>query len=737
MPASDASDEIVEGHIERITYRSGDSNFLIAKLRTIPAQKLVTVLGHMPEPRAGETLRLKGRWSLHRRYGQQFKVREFEVVLPSDVEQIRHYLGSGLIKGIGPKTTERLIAHFKAAALQVIEKEPERLCEVKGIGPQKAEQIQRAWLEHHAVRALMQFLQDHDVKPAYAARVYKTYGTQALDVLRTDPYRVAADIPRIGFYIADAVVRRSDLPVDESQRAEACVHHLLSEAYDRGHIFIPRDELEQRCSDMFQLDYHALQSALESLTEQGVITVDLQAPGNPLYLKPLYLAEIEIALRLQAMSAMPVGLPRVDPHQIMETTFHRLAIKLSDTQMAVLQSVFDHRVVVITGGPGTGKTTLVRSIAAVYDAVGCNYLLAAPTGRAARRMAELTGRSAATLHRLLGFNLADGKFDRDQDNPLDTDALIVDEASMVDLMLMGHVIKALPHDAALILVGDVSQLPSVGPGTVLADFIDAQLFKTHALDQVFRQAAESPIIANAHRVRTGQLPVLKPHRPDEPLSDFSFIEATDPEQITRSILALCTHKIPNQLKLDGVRDVQVLTPMHKGPLGTLQLNRRLQAALNPGAAKGDVYRVGDKVMHLRNNYQKEVFNGEIGMVREADPRQGRWVVDYDDRQVAYDEADLDELSLAYAITVHKSQGSEYPVIILPLVTQHYIMLQRNLFYTALTRARQMVVLIGSPKAVRVAVQTDKPRQRQSLLRWRLNPSVSPEAGRGGVIGGSQ
>ncbi len=734
---SDASVEIVEGHIERITYRSGDSHFLIARLRTRQAQKLVTVLGHMPEPRAGESLRLMGRWTTHPRYGQQFNVSEFEVVLPSDVEQIRHYLGSGLIKGIGPKTTERLIAHFKASTLQVIEQEPHRLCEVKGIGPQKAGQIHRAWQDHHALRVLMQFLQDHDIKPAYAARVYKTYGSQALEILRSDPYRVAVDIPRIGFYIADAVVRRSDLPVDESERAEACVRHLLGEAYDRGHIFIPRDELDQRCSDMFQLDYHTLQNALESLSSQGVIICDIQAPGRPLYLKPLYLAETEIALRLQAMATMPVDLPQIDPRQIMETTFHRLAIKLSDAQMAVLQSVFDHRVVVITGGPGTGKTTLIRSIAAVYDAVGCRYFLAAPTGRAARRVAELTDRPAATIHRLLGFNLADGKFDRDQDNPLDTDALIVDEASMVDLMLMGHVIKALPHDAALILVGDVSQLPSVGPGTVLADFIDAKLFEIHALDQVFRQAAESPIIANAHLVRTGRLPMLKPRSLDEPLSDFSFIEAVDPEQITRDILELCAHKIPDQLKLDGVRDVQVLTPMHKGPLGTLQLNRRLQAALNPGPDKSDVYRVGDKVMHLRNNYQKEVFNGEIGMVCDADPRQGRWVVDYDDRQVAYDEADLDELSLAYAISVHKSQGSEYPVIILPLVTQHYIMLQRNLLYTALTRARRMVVLIGSQKAVRVAVRTDRPQLRESLLAWRLNPSVEPEAGRGGVIGGSQ
>jgi exodeoxyribonuclease V alpha subunit len=739
MPTSDASIETVEGHIERITYRSADSGFLIAKLRTRQAQKLVTVLGHIPEPRAGETLRLKGRWTRHPRYGHQFKVSGFEVVLPSDVEQIRRYLGSGLIKGIGLKTAEQLIAHFKDSVLRVIEQEPDRLCEVRGIGPQKAGLIHRAWQEHHAVRALMQFLQDHDIDPANAARVYKRYGTGALEVLRSDPYRVAADIPRIGFHIADAVVRRSDRPVDEGQRAEACVRHLLDQAYDRGHIFIPRDELEQRCGDMFQLDYHALQEAMEHLTEQGVITVDLQAPGIPIYLKPFYLAETEIALRLRAMASMPAGLPRVDPRQIMETAFQRLAIQLSDAQMAVLQSVFHQRVVVITGGPGTGKTTLIRSIAAVYDAVGCKYLLAAPTGRAARRVAELTGRSAATLHRLLRFNLADGTFDHDQDHPLETDALIVDEASMVDLMLMGHVIEALPHNAALILVGDVAQLPSVGPGTVLADLIGAKLFKIHALDQVYRQAAESPITANAHRVRTGRLPELTPRLPDESLTDFSFIEAGDPEQITRHILALCTHEIPDQLELDGVRDVQVLTPMHKGPLGTLQLNRRLQAALNPGADKSEAYRAGDKVMHLRNNYQKEVFNGEIGMVCDADSRQGRWVVDYDDRQVTYDEADLDELSLAYAISVHKSQGSEYPVIILPLVTQHYIMLQRNLLYTALTRARQMVVLIGSAKAVRVAVQTDMPRGRlcSSLLSWRLNPSVLQEPGWGGVIGGSQ
>jgi exodeoxyribonuclease V alpha subunit len=723
--SKDTYAEILEGQIERIAYRDSDSTFLIAKFQTGQSQKLVTVLGHMPEPKAGETLRLTGRWVAHPRYGQQFKVHSFELLLPSDAEQIRHYLGTGLIKGIGPKTADRLITHFRESVLQVIEGDPQRLCEVKGIGPQKAARISRAWQDHHAVRVLMQFLQDHDIKPAYAAKVFKTYGNQALDILRNNPYQVAADIPRIGFYIADAVVRQSDLPVDETDRAEACVRHLLGEAYDAGHIFIPRDELERRCSETFQLDYHALQDALQNLSAQDLVTIDPAAPGRPVYLRSLYLAETEIVKRLQAMLRIPVNPPQVDADQIMETVLRHLAIKLSDTQMRVLQSVFDQRVVVITGGPGTGKTTLIRSIAAVYEALGQTYLLAAPTGRAARRMAELTGRPAATIHRLLGFNLADGKFDCDQDNPLDTNALIVDEASMVDLMLMGHLIKALPHNAALILVGDVSQLPSVGPGTVLADFIDAQLFKTYALEDVFRQAAESPIITNAHRVRSGLLPLLKPQSLGESLSEFAFIETANPEQITQGILTLCTDQIPTQLGLDGVQDVQVLTPMHKGPLGTLQLNRRLQAVLNPRQDKTDGYRVGDKVMHLRNNYQKEVFNGEIGVMCEADPQQGHWVVDYDARLVTYDEADLDELSLAYAISVHKSQGSEYPVIILPMVTQHYIMLQRNLLYTALTRARQMVVLIGSAKAVRVAVQADTPRQRESLLSWRLNPSMGP------------
>ena len=719
----DQQPNVLEGQIERITFRSDETHFMIARFRVASAGNKITVLGHFPETRCGETLRLKGRWSTHPRYGQQFKVATFEVLLPSGIEEIRRYLSSGLIRGIGPAITERLIAHFKADTLNVIEREPLRLAEVRGIGAEKSRLIGRAWQEHNAIRALMQYLQEHDIKPAYGAKLYKTYGPEALDVLRHNPYRIAEDIPRIGFYIADAVVRNSQWPVDEVERSKACLRHLIETEAENGHLFVPKHDLEKRCGDQFELDFHAVRSALEHLVHVRQLVVDHTAPEEPVYLQTLYAAETGIAARLQAVLTIPSETADVNDQRIMETVVQRLAIRLSEAQLKILRCVLKQRLVIVTGGPGTGKTTLIQSIAAVLEAAGRSFILAAPTGRAARRVSEVTGRAASTIHKLLGYNILEGHFEYDQDNPLDLDTLIVDEASMIDLLLMEGLVRALPHRAGLVLVGDVFQLPSVGPGTVLADLIASGIVPAIELKDVFRQAAQSPIVANAHRVRRGDLPHLQALAPDAALQEFTFVEQTHPQKLADTLVSLCCEVIPRQQNMDPIRNVQVLTPMHKGPLGTLELNRRLKAALNPSPQKGSLYHLNDKVMQLRNNYPKSVFNGEIGMVCRIDGQQKRLWVDFDGRTVLYDEVDLDELTLAYAISVHKSQGSEYPVVILVMATQHYVMLQRNLLYTALTRARKMLILVGSAKAVRVAVQADAPNRRRSLLKWRLNPDL--------------
>ncbi|MFO7713326.1 ATP-dependent RecD-like DNA helicase [Desulfosarcina sp.] len=722
------------GRIERITYHNGENHFTIARLCTDENQRSITIKGTMPDPRVGESIEIQGQWESHARYGQQLAFTTFKGLLPATVDGIRSYLESGFIRGVGPRLVERIIGHFKADTLTVIETRPERLTEVAGIGKKTARRIASAWSSHHAARQLIRFLEEAGVDTAYAARLLRAYGSDVIDILCNDPYRVAEDIPRIGFRIADAIVRHADTPVDEMGRARACLLHLLEQAVDQGHAYIARDQLFDQCREDFDVGSEAGTAALDHLVQAGelVVTEDSHATASPLvFPRLLHQAESVIARRILAMQSISPAEAPPDKRLITEEVLRKLSITLSRQQQEILSQILTHKVSVITGGPGTGKTTLIRSITAVVEKLGHRVLLATPTGRAARRLAEVTGRPAATLHKALGYNLADGQFERGEDDPLAADVVIVDEASMVDTLLMAHLIRAVPVTATLILVGDVFQLPSVGPGNVLADLIGSRRIMTYALTEIFRQDEQSAIVVNAHRIRNGQLPVMTP--PDDPdaLSEFYFMEQADPERVVETVVKLCRLEIPRHFRLDPVRDIQVLTPMHRGPVGTLNLNRVLQGALNPGGEQVEVmgsrFKVGDKVMHLRNNYRKEVFNGDIGIMDSIDLQKQCAEVDYDGRKVPYAFVELDELSLAYAISVHKSQGSEYPAVVIPLLIQHYIMLQRNLLYTALSRGKQLVVMVGTTKALNVALKNDRPRQRRSMLARRLSPEL-PEDG---------
>jgi exodeoxyribonuclease V alpha subunit len=722
------SDITLAGRIERIAFYNRENHFTIARFRTDENHRSITIKGTMPDPRVGESMEIRGQWETHARYGQQLKFSAFKGLLPATVDGIRSYLESGFIKGVGPGLVERIIGHFKADTLTVIETHPERLTEVAGIGKKISRRIAEAWQSHHAARQLVRFLEETGVDTAYAARLLREYGSHVIDILCNDPYRVAEDIPRIGFRIADAIVRHADTPMDEIARARACMRHLFEQAVDQGHVYIARDQLFDQCREAFAIDAETGAAALEHLVQAGELVVadPAQATGGPLvFPQVLHQAETVIARRIAAMLSIPPADAPPDNRLITEEVLRKLSITLSTTQQEILTRILAHKVAVITGGPGTGKTTLIRSITAVMEKLGRRVLLTTPTGRAARRLAEVTGRPAATLHKALGYNLADGHFERSEDDPLAADVVVVDEASMVDTLLMANLIRAVPVTATLILVGDVFQLPSVGPGNVLADLIASRTIMTYELTEIFRQDEQSPIVANAHRVRTGRLPVMVP--PDDPdgLSEFYFMEQADPERVVETVVRLCRQEIPRHYRLDPVRDIQVLTPMHRGAVGTLNLNRVLQNALNAAVEQVEVmgsrFKVGDKVMHLRNNYRKEVFNGDIGILAGIDLQKERVEVDYDGRKVAYDFVELDELSLAYAISVHKSQGSEYPAVVIPLLTQHYIMLQRNLLYTALSRGKQLVVMVGTTRALNVALQNDRPRQRRSMLARRLNP----------------
>ncbi len=717
----------LQGHLERITYRHETSPFTIAKVRVDETHRLVTVIGAMPGVQPGDSLHITGSWDTHPKYGQQFKVSAVKVIPVEPLEGIRKFLTSGFIKGIGPRMAGKLLSHFDASLLDVFEHKPERLREIPGIGSAKAARMAEAWRAHQDTRRAMLMLQANGIKPYHAAKIIKAFGPEAVDILKNDPFRLTAAINEIDFFLADNFARQMGMDPTDLRRLQACLLYLLEQAATGGHTFVLRSELLDKCAHILQVPLESVEAALESLAAAELVVPDAvgdEPAPDVVYLKALHEAETGIAMRLGAILSIPAPPVEIDPDKIASEVVRKLAIEPSDMQLQVLTDILSHRAAIITGGPGTGKTTLIRSICAVFETLGRRISLAAPTGRAARRLSEVTRRKASTIHKLLGCRLEDGQFEKNRDNPLDTDVLIIDEASMVDVQLMNNLIQAVPMGAVLVLVGDVFQLPPVGPGNVLSDLIASEVIPAFELTEIFRQAQESPIVMNAHKVRSGQLPDLARQNIADSDTEFYFIEQRNPARAAETAVSLCAKELPDRFHLDPVRDIQVLTPMHKGQAGTIHLNQMLQKALNPDAGQirrksGRGFRVGDKVMHLKNNYQKDVFNGDIGAVSAVDNEEGQLLVDYDGREVIYEFEELDELTLAYAISVHKSQGSEYPAVIVPLLTEHFVLLQRNLLYTAMTRGRRLVVLVGDRKAIDIALKNDKPKQRLSGLAYRF------------------
>ena len=715
--------EELEGVVEDILFSNEESGFTVLRLRA--AGNRVTAVGKLVSPVPGERLRLKGRWSEHPRFGRQFAIEAYEASVPGTVEGIERYLGSGLVPGFGPRLARRIVGAFGERTLEVLEREPEKLAQVEGIGRKRIEALRAAWSEQREIRRVMIFLQSYGAGPALAAKIYKRYGDQAVAVVRENPYRLALDVFGIGFLTADRMARNLGIPADSPSRAEAAVLHVLQECSAEGHLYYPRIPLIQRCQKLLQVDREIIGRAIERLHQEGRLVVEgigegiLQAgESDPaVYLPAFHTAEAGIASMLVELLNSSKTSPGIDIEKALRLIQRRMEIDLAAKQVQALRSAIESKVLVITGGPGTGKTTIIRSLLAVLSGAGATTLLAAPTGRAAKRMQESSGYEARTIHRLLEFAPRERAFHRNGENPLRCDWLVLDEASMIDAVLMYHLLKALPASSSLVLVGDADQLPSVGPGSVLRDIIASGKVPVVELNEVFRQARASHIVVNAHRINVGLMPL------SEAEGDFFFIKREDPREVLSVILRLCTERIPRRFNLDPISDIQVLSPMHRGTVGVSNLNRVLQEALNPAGTafrQGEtILKPGDKVMQIRNNYDKEVFNGDIGRLEAVDSQGRSLAVRYEDRRVIYEPTELDELTLAYAVSVHKAQGSEFPAVIVPVLTEHYPLLQRNLIYTAVTRGKELVILVGTRRALAMALKNTDTQERFTGLRRRL------------------
>ncbi len=716
----------LQGTVERITYVNEETQYVVARLDVPGSRDLATIVGNLPSLTPGETLRLQGTWTHHKKYGDQFHVQQYETVAPATLTGVQRYLGSGLIKGIGPVFAKRLVDAFGLDTLRVIEEEPDRLRTVEGIGPLRVQRITTAWAEQKEIREVMLFLQGHGVSSTYAVKIFKAYGQAAIATVKANPYRLAQDIYGIGFKTADGIARNLGVPPDSPLRAQAGIIHVLQALSDEGHVYAPEADLLREAETTLEIPRPLLADAMADLAREGlVVAEELPGGGRAIYLTPLHVAEEQVARRLADLLRAPRLPVRVDVEKALVWVEGVTGLQLAPQQREAIRMALTHKALVITGGPGTGKTTILRCIIQILEKKGVRIHLASPTGRAAKRMAEATGHQALTIHRLLEWSPAAAGFQRNAHRPLETDLVIVDEASMIDVVLMNGLLRAVPLMATLVLVGDADQLPSVGPGTILRDILESGRVPSVRLTEIFRQAEQSRIVLNAHRVNRGEFPDLsRPAGGGD--SDFHFLPEEEPERLQQLIVELASRRLPARLRFDPVEDIQVLTPMHRGVIGATQLNAALQAALNPARAGvvevmrgGRIFRVGDRVMQVRNNYDKEVYNGDIGRIARIDLEEQEVVVRVDGRPVTYDFSELDELMLAYAATVHKSQGSEYPAVILPMHTTHYPMLQRNLLYTALTRAKRLLVLVGMKKALAIAIRNDATLRRCSRLADRL------------------
>ena len=719
----------LRGQIERITYANEENGYTVARVKVPGRKDLVTVIGHIVNPTPGEVLSMRGEWGRHPKYGEQFRIVSCESGVPATASGLEKYLGSGLIRGIGPVMAKRIVRRFKGETLHVIETAIGRLAEIEGIGPKRIAMIRKAWDEQKEIRAIMIFLQDHGVGAGYAARIFRHYGNDAIAVVRENPYRLATDVFGIGFLTADRIAEKLGFARDSEFRAEAGLFYVLHVLTEEGHVYYPREPLIERCREMLAIDREILDRALARLAADRRIILEAPDPDpadarendQAVYLAGYFLAETLLARHLRTLVETPRTVREIDAEKAIPWLEAKLGIVLAEKQVEAIRAVAGHKVLVVTGGPGTGKTTIINAMIRVFAGLKKKILLAAPTGRAAKRMTEATGHEAKTIHRLLEYSFQTGGFLRNADAPLDGDLVIIDEASMIDTLLMHYLLKAVPPRATFVLVGDVNQLPSVGAGNVLKDIIDAGVVPVIELNEIFRQAGESSIVVNAHRINAGQMPALATSR--ERLDDFYFIEQEDPGRVLELIITLVKERIPRRFGLDPIDDVQVLTPMHRGIVGGINLNAELQKALNPGeegiSRMGRLYRAGDKVMQIANNYDKEIFNGDIGRISGIDREAQELTVSIDGREILYDFSELDELAHAYAVSIHKSQGSEYPAVVIPILTQHYVLLQRNLLYTGVTRGKKLVVLIGTKKALAIAIGNNRTEARYTRLRARL------------------